>query len=592
MVPAQSKEHLVYSIRPPQHWLVESFANGVTVVHSPDWEAFALIAFQAGTDPHLDLKDVIAKGHFHGAFLFHNPKPPQLNPVEGSGPLTATVAFSTFNNTPAHATLTCFRKSGFNIVKAFAAPVALFEKLSVQLHSSIVFPHEPVTLPDRRFSLQHGDFFASPVPAAALPVSQSPAAANLAGVLNLHLDQPSPEIKPIPAVHLKNVAAMMNGVPSLEIPMSPTPAPEVQPVAPSPHPVPLLSKEELANIQKFFHDFETLTPQHTSSNPNPSTNPLTAKTPMTAFNNMDAYIRGTYPSPVQPHNPAVPSQQHPPAAPLPPASVHMPPPLPPVQPVQWVHYTEPEQGTYIVDVPRGWTMHGGFRHPMPGDRRPWLKATSPDEILIACDLVMPQNLCHFRDQPEGQLANTAAGIQLLNLTPTAERMGDYFVQNFAAQTFGAMQKQQRRPRPDVVTMIQDLLRQFGVPVTPNFRITVDEQLFTVSRHDEKFVLSVLSSAVFNGEYVMWNWGFWDGNVWIYVAPPHLTGKAEEVRAHMQRSMQRTPKLMQIYQQDEAQITANSRTAHAAQVNWFNQEQAIHNAQNAIGDSIVASYWRK
>src|ERR1700685_2480360 len=169
----------------------------------------------------------------------------------------------------------------------------------------------------------------------------------------------------------------------------------------------------------------------------------------------------TSPSPAHPQPQSLPAQHQPVSLPSPPKTAPhqpevLPVPPPPAQkqqppvapnatPISYVKFTEPEKGTFTMEVPKGWTVKGGFNHPIPGDRRAWIQVDSPDGIRIACDPTFPQNLCHFRDQPEGQFANMAAGGQLLNLKPSAERVGDYYVDVFLSRPLGGVSRPQRRP---------------------------------------------------------------------------------------------------------------------------------------------------
>jgi hypothetical protein len=86
------------------------------------------------------------------------------------------------------------------------------------------------------------------------------------------------------------------------------------------------------------------------------------------------------------------------------------------------------------------------------------------------------------------------------------------------------------------------------------------------------------------------WAFWDGNVYLSVAPPQWAALADQIRCRMWISFQPTARLQQIYQQDEAIIAANGAAANAAQWSWFNGQQAVHQAQSAMGDAIVGNYW--
>ena len=117
-------------------------------------------------------------------------------------------------------------------------------------------------------------------------------------------------------------------------------------------------------------------------------------------------------------------------------------------------------------------------------------------------------------------------------------------------------------------------------------------MLQLSQNGQPRIASLSTTAFFNGEYVMGMWAFWDGNVQTYIAPPELVARAEEIRMHMTASYQNTPRMMQIYQNDEAIIAANGQAANMAQWNWFAGQQAVHNAQNAFGDTIVNNYWQQ
>ncbi len=50
-------------------------------------------------------------------------------------------------------------------------------------------------------------------------------------------------------------------------------------------------------------------------------------------------------------------------------------------------------------------------------------------------------------------------------------------------------------------------------------------------------------------------------------------------------------MRQVDAQDTALITQAGNAANAAQWNWFNGQQAFHQAQNAFGDTIMSNYWQ-
>jgi hypothetical protein len=537
MDPIQNKGRAGCSIKAPQGWTVQAFPGSIVLVGSPDGEAFSLVEFITGPASQKPVSEILGKGLFHSTSFFPKAKRPEIAAPESADSAAGFVQYITPRGLPGRAHLTCLKKGGNVLLLAYAAPETLFAQVEPLLRS-ILDLSEPSAAPVAR-----------PVPSLPQQLQQQPVLQQPALVLPAFFGQPQPQI------------------PGLD---------------------------------------------------EPKANPWTAKSADKAFNNMDAYIRDDPPKAEgAAHVPvAKPAQPLPSPAPPPP-----PPPVPPQhqlrpaqqptqqQPAQhpqaqhpqaapqhqapspYSRYTEPEKGTYTVEVPHGWRVNGGFNHPMPGDRRPWIEAASPDGIYIACEPGFPQSFCHFRDQPEGHPATLAAGGQLLNLKPSAQRLNDFYLENVASRYFGPLQLQQRRPRPDMVNLLKTQFQQYGTPVGGKWQITSDEMLFNVNRDGRPFVVSILSTAAFNGEYNMMTWAFWDANVYVYIAPPQLAARAEEVRTHMKTSIHFTPALIQIYQQDEAKIAAAGRQAHVAQQNWFTQQQSIHNAQTAFGDSIVANYWR-
>lgn len=258
--------------------------------------------------------------------------------------------------------------------------------------------------------------------------------------------------------------------------------------------------------------------------------------------------------------------------------------------VTYTPFTEPQMGTFTTEVPKGWRVKGGFAHPMPGDRRPWIELSSRDGIYVLSDPEMPQSLCHFPGQPEGVFVTMAAGGQMLNLTPDAAALADFYLTHLAELRIGKFQVVQKRQRPDLVELALRKLQRLGGTLPPQARFTAVEAILHVSHEGQTRVASVLATALFGGDYSMGMFAFWDGSVYLAVAPPQRAALADAVRTHAWISFTPTPRLQQLYEQDEAIITANGAAANAAQWSWFNGQQAVHQAQTAMGDAIVDNYW--
>jgi hypothetical protein len=264
-----------------------------------------------------------------------------------------------------------------------------------------------------------------------------------------------------------------------------------------------------------------------------------------------------------------------------------------VGPLAYRTFAEPQTAAFSFDVPVGWNMRGGLAHPSPGDRRVWFEMQSTEGVYLLSDPGFPQNLCHYRDQLEGHYAQTAVGIPLLNLKPSAARLNDYYLKSVGLARFGKPRAQQRRARPDMVALLQRQFAEFaGQPVPRSFQITADEVVVDVEGQGGPLVVSLLALAAFNGEYAMGMWAQWDGSITMYAAPPAAAARAEDVRSRLRESLKFTPKWVSLVQADEAAIVARSNAANAAQWNWFAGEQAAHVAQERSGDAFVAGYWNQ
>ena len=262
-------------------------------------------------------------------------------------------------------------------------------------------------------------------------------------------------------------------------------------------------------------------------------------------------------------------------------------------PLVYTRYTEPHALASSVEVPQSWRTRGGFAHPIPGDRRPWFETHSRDGIyILAGDPEFPQSLVHFPASFEGIEVPMAAGGMFLNLKPTAERLADHYLKKVAAHRFGAIQSPQRRPRPDIVQLMQAATQKLGIPIAKKFKYSAVETIFQLVQGNQMRAASLLTTAAFNGEYAMGMWAFWDGGVSLCIAPPALMGQADQVRTHMLSTYQNTPRMMEIYRQDEAMIAAGGAAAHQRQLQWFNGQQIAHNTQIAMGETIVQNYWHQ
>ncbi len=276
------------------------------------------------------------------------------------------------------------------------------------------------------------------------------------------------------------------------------------------------------------------------------------------------------------------------AAPSPPPQPAPPAPATP-QPLCYVPFTDPQRGSFTLEVPQGWRVVGGLNHPGVGDRRVWFEATSPDGIFVMCDPEFPQALCHWWGWGKGgSFTQITGGGNLLNLKPGAEHAADCYLKMFGTRRLPGFTQVQRRPRPEIADLVrrgaeaQNLVGRKG-------KVEAVETVLHREHNGVTFTASLLTTSLFNGDYGV-GVGFWTSMSFTYIAPSFLAAVAEEARTHIARSLQFTAAMTQIHQQDENRIYANAAVQNQAQRAWFQGQQALHRQQVAMGDAIINNYW--
>jgi hypothetical protein len=267
-----------------------------------------------------------------------------------------------------------------------------------------------------------------------------------------------------------------------------------------------------------------------------------------------------------------------------------PPPLPDPNALEYASFTEPQAGTFTVDVPRGWQVLGGFAHPYPGDRRMFTAVRSREgvEVLFG-DPDCPQAFCHTLSAFEGTQVPYATGCVFLNLPASGGKLAKWYMKQVAPHRFGPVELEGDRPRPDLVEAAYERARRRGIAVPRSIEATTHEMRFRAGSR----VGSCFGSSLCDKQAALLAMGLltsWEGNVLVTLAPPHLTAVAEAVAMRMVESFRTTPRLLGIIQRDEATISANGQVANQNQRQWFAGQQAQHQAQVAQGDAYVQGYW--
>lgn len=399
-----------------------------------------------------------------------------------------------------------------------------------------------------------------------------------------------------------------------------------------PPPVPQTPMAQIsAALQRSFHSFEEYIrskqqQQHPPAAPTPhlaNLPPLPTKAPTPVASTPVALIPVAPipmaptalpplpgpPTPVTPLRSNIPSQafvateqppQRPPAAPTPlPAPIA---PLAPLAPfvryptrpsaspaqIQYAQFTDPQRGSFTVDVPVGWRVSGGLQIASVGDVRPWLELNSPDGIYLLSDPDFPLSLCHMWLGFNGVMVSVGAGGQFMCLKPSAEKSADCYLSKLGARRLPQFVRVSRRPRPEIAEWVRTAAMAAGVKAGRKSKFQAIET--TLERKTgANLVASLLSTCAFNGSYCPIGFAFWQSWNIVCISPAHLASSADAVRTHVLKSLAYTPAMQQVAQQITAQTNANAQAIHAAQVANFNNLQAQHRAQTAMGDAIISNY---
>jgi hypothetical protein len=286
-------------------------------------------------------------------------------------------------------------------------------------------------------------------------------------------------------------------------------------------------------------------------------------------------------APPQPTRPAVAhTVPPPPRVPQPPRSPQPPPPAQP-QALRFNRYTDPQAGTFTIDIPEGWQVRGGFSHPGLGDRRTFAEVRSPQGISVLLgDPDCPQA---FYENPMawGQgFITYPTGCVFLNLKCSGKNLAAWYLKNVAPQRFGPIQTGAEADRKDIAET-----NKKWHPDLAGFQATAHQVALRAANRSGRLLAFSFSTGG------IWGVGDnWSGNVLLWLAPQGLENIGEQVAMRMLQSLQFTPRLAQIFQQDEAMISGNGNIALANQQQWFAGQQAAHRAQVQAGDIQVAGYW--
>lgn len=242
-----------------------------------------------------------------------------------------------------------------------------------------------------------------------------------------------------------------------------------------------------------------------------------------------------------------------------------------IGPITYTQFVDPDQNSFSVEVPAGWTNTGGMVRPIAIDARPWAKTVSPDSTITAFlgdpqigPCTIPSALNYKLGARQGMTSTTAYGLKTVYLNyQTApvflKKYGHMILSKFATDI--AEQGIEEYP---------ELARSYNKNCTASSAASMK---FTAMYKGVPIVAYFLASTK---SLVAYGTGMW----WVTLLGGVVTTADREtpgveVFLHMLRSFQYNP------QWSSNAIKAAGDTSNI-----------VTNASNSIFNTISNSYWAR
>lgn len=227
-------------------------------------------------------------------------------------------------------------------------------------------------------------------------------------------------------------------------------------------------------------------------------------------------------------------------------------PADPLAGIEWTRWSDPAENAISLEAPRGWRMEGGTVRRGPSDVHQWVRATSPDGVMIAwgdrdqTSYVLPSQTLAMGGWREGSRYSPGYGTQMIVMRYIP---GVAFAEQWAQQHMGAAQIRERKSRDDLAAQTNAANRNVGAGVVQN-QTTVGEVSFSTANGAAGYLMA---ATQYTGSAEL-------GGMWFvttllgYVAPPNRVPAANAVTAHMLTSFRMNPQWFQGQQQTIAATT--------------------------------------
>ena len=256
--------------------------------------------------------------------------------------------------------------------------------------------------------------------------------------------------------------------------------------------------------------------------------------------------------------------------------------LPPTAFSGYVQFVDPTEHSFEVEVPAGWTVSGGLTRASAIDCRPWVRVTSPDNLISAfigdgkiAPATMPTPLLTSLGYGPGR---SYGGGQVLSYIPARK-----FAEKYANLTLKPYTKDLRvideANHPDIAQAVNGT-----VGATRSECASIKLQCTIKNIPAIGFYLAATKASV------QANSGMW----WVtYIAgeicPADREAAGLSVLAHMMQTFQLDPTWRQQSLQTTAAVSSNYRAAANAMSKSITDR---YWSQQAFNDRMNQSYWNR
>lgn len=256
--------------------------------------------------------------------------------------------------------------------------------------------------------------------------------------------------------------------------------------------------------------------------------------------------------------------------------------LPPTPFNGYTTFTDPDQNSFTVEVPRGWSVQGGMTRPRPIDARPWVKVTSPDGLITAFigdGKIPPYTMPNAQSTMLGfGPGKWYQGTLVAGYIPARTFIEKYGRQNLRA-LFTNVQLVDQQNLPDVARAVNGTV---GAS-----RSEAASVKFTAMYKDLPAVAYYLGVTKATVGYGTGMW--WVTKIAGEVSPADRDAFGLSVIMHMLQSFRVNPAWQSAAVQTAGQVSRDYTAASQA------KSQAITNnywAQQAANENIHAGYWNR